>query len=67
MKRKIFTLLFVLSLFAILIPCTTSAEIIDSDTGNDNLTWILDDSGTLTISGKGNVKELKTINKEKSP
>ena len=30
-----------------------NAEIIRSGTCGDNLTWMLDDSGTLTISGKG--------------
>ncbi len=53
MKRKVFSLILVLSLLAVLIPCTASAEIIDSGTCGENLTWTLDDAGTLTISGSG--------------
>ncbi len=35
----------------------TEAEIIASGTCGDNLTWTLDDAGTLTISGEGEMKD----------
>ena len=44
----ILTLFMVVSLFSAL-PITASAA--TSGTCGDNLTWTLDDSGTLTISG----------------
>ena len=62
-------LLFVAALFAL--PMTTLAE--TSGTCGDNLTWVLDDEGTLTISGTGamidiwsapwdtNVKDVKKV------
>ncbi len=33
-----------------------AAETVDSGTCGDNLTWVLDDEGTLTISGSGEMK-----------
>lgn len=34
----------------------SAAEIVDQGTCGDNLTWVLDDGGTLTISGQGAMK-----------
>ena len=34
-------------------PAAFSAEVVDSGTCGENLTWTLDNSGTLTISGEG--------------
>ncbi len=60
MKNKCLKLFFVLcillcSLFAISV--NVSAEIIDSGTCGDNLTWTLDDEGVLTISGSGEMRD----------
>ena len=54
MKKRILSLIVVLSVIANLIialPITASAA--TSGTCGDNLTWTLDDEGTLTISGTG--------------
>ncbi|MBQ6393520.1 MAG: hypothetical protein IJH60_08410, partial [Eubacterium sp.] len=48
----IFTLMFLL-LFS---TKEVLAETADSGTCGDNLTWTLDDDGTLTISGSGEMK-----------
>ncbi len=34
-----------------------AAEVVDSGTCGDNLTWVLDDEGTLTISGTGEMED----------
>ena len=46
-------LLFAAALFAL--PMTAQAE--TSGTCGDNLTWVLDDEGTLTISGTGEMAD----------
>ncbi len=38
---------------------TASAETINSGTCGKNLTWVLDDEGTLTISGTGDMEDYK--------
>ncbi len=38
---------------AMCIPCFAKAAVIDSGTCGTNVTWTLDDNGTLTISGEG--------------
>ena len=55
MKRKIFGVIFVLTIL-LCVPLAVNAEIIDSGecgADGDNVTWTLDDTGTLTISGEG--------------
>ena len=37
-------------------PASFSAEVVDSGTCGENLTWTLDNSGTLTISGEGRIE-----------
>lgn len=58
MKQKITSLILcltiILGLFTVT-PVTASAQ--ESGTCGDNLTWVLDDSGTLTISGSGNMAD----------
>ena len=49
--KKLFAVLFVVLLLAALLPVLASAE--TSGTCGYNLTWVLDDEGTLTISGTG--------------
>jgi len=34
-----------------------AAEVVGSGTCGDNLTWVLDDEGTLTISGTGDMND----------
>lgn len=55
MKKKILIALIAVCtvLFAFGMVNASAAEIVDSGTCGDNLTWTLDDSGTLTISGSG--------------
>ena len=52
MKRKLI-LLTLLALLIAALAVTVSAETVNSGTCGDNLTWTLDDAGTLTISGTG--------------
>ena len=59
MKRKIFGVIFVLTIL-LCVPLAVNAEIIDSgECGADgnNVTWTLDDTGTLTISGEGEMDD----------
>ncbi|MBE6942231.1 MAG: hypothetical protein E7455_08120 [Ruminococcaceae bacterium] len=55
--RKFCTILVTLALVVLcvaLMPTQAqAAEIVDSGTCGENLTWMLDDAGTLTISGTG--------------
>ncbi len=53
--KKMITALFALSLVLLLLPLTASAESAEvaSGTCGDNLTWVLTEDGTLTISGTG--------------
>lgn len=51
MKKLIIT--FLLAIFVL--SCTAFASVVDSGECGDNLTWTLDDAGTLTISGEGDM------------
>ena len=53
MKKTIAVILSVLLVIGIVPVFSSAAEIVDSGTCGDNLTWTLDDEGTLTISGTG--------------
>ena len=61
MKRSIkrmLALALCLVLCAGLLPGTArAAEIVDSGTCGENLTWVLDSEGTLTISGTGEMED----------
>ena len=60
MKKRILSLLIVMCLLAsltIALPVTASTT--TSGTCGDNTTWVIDDSGTLTISGTGNMGNYK--------
>ena len=67
-KRLILSALFAVCLLATAIfcwPVEAQATIVDSGTCGDNITWTLDDEGTLTISGTGamdNYKESNMVN-----
>ena len=53
MKKKVISLTLVLCMLLSFMPIIASAA--TSGTCGDNLTWTLDDNGTLTISGTGNM------------
>ena len=43
----------IIGLFLMMLPLMAGAEIVDSGTCGDNLTWEIDNEGLLTISGFG--------------
>ena len=54
MKKKLLVLLLTLAaVFALLTISVSAADIVDSGTCGENLTWTLDSDGVLTISGTG--------------
>lgn len=57
MKRRILSLLTLVCMVTVLLPTniTVFASTVESGTCGDNLTWTLDDAGTLTISGTGDM------------
>lgn len=58
--KKLLGMLLVLCTLLVLLPMTVSAaEIIDSGECGSNLTWTLDDTGKLTISGTGEMSDYK--------
>lgn len=61
--RKLCTFLATLALVVlciVLLPAETkAAEVVDSGTCGENLTWTLDDEGTLIISGTGEMYDYK--------
>ena len=56
MKKKICSLLLALIMVATMLPSVTWADETTSGSCGENLTWTLDDSGTLTISGAGEME-----------
>lgn len=63
MKKKFLSIVLALSVFCAFVPLVASAE--TSGTCGKNLTWILDDYGTLTISGTGNMENWNLSSGEK--
>lgn len=58
MKKKVLNLMLLVSIMTaliIMLPLTVNAALAYSGTCGDNLTWTLDDEGTLTISGSGDM------------
>ena len=53
MKKSISIILAVLLLLSVIPLTASAATIVDSGTCGENLTWALDDNGTLFISGTG--------------
>lgn len=57
MKKKLLSILLVLSLMLALVPAAFAADAASGTCGAEgdgsNVTWTLDESGTLTISGTG--------------
>ena len=66
-NQKFLSIVLALSVFCAFVPLVASAE--TSGTCGKNLTWILDDYGTLTISGTGNMENwnLSSGEKKESP
>ena len=57
MKKRIVSFILAALLICTLLPTSVfAAGIVASGTCGNNLTWALDDAGTLTISGTGNMK-----------
>ena len=54
MKKKILSFVLVLSMLCAFMPVIAVAE--TSGTCGDNVTWTLDQNGTLTISGAGDME-----------
>ena len=65
MKKKLLGILFVLGLLLALPSMVSFAETKSGTcgaTGNEaNVTWVLDDNGTLTIGGTGNMKDYDSV------
>ena len=64
MKNKFIALLMILATFVIL-PCM--AEAAESGKCGDDLTWTLDDNGTLVISGTGEMWDFGYTDEEAPP
>lgn len=59
MKKRMISLCMAFVLLFAMLPHITlsvdAAEVVESGTCGDNLTWTLDDEGTLTVSGEGDM------------
>ena len=56
MKKRLLSILLVLCMVCTLLPVSAfAADITDSGTCGENLTWTLDENGLLTISGEGDM------------
>ena len=53
MKKRILSLIVVLTMLMSCVPIVAKAEIVDSGQCGDNVYWKLDSNGTLTINGEG--------------
>ncbi len=58
MKKIMLGMVLVLSILCVFMTVTVSAA--TSGTCGDNVTWTLDDEGTLTISGTGEMEDWST-------
>ncbi len=57
MKKRLFSIVLSLCMVMALMPQMVFAETISSGSCGTNLTWSLDDEGTLTITGTGAMKD----------
>lgn len=55
MKKRVCEIILIISIFMTFVPCIYAATVVDSGACGDNATWSLDSSGTLTISGTGEI------------
>ena len=73
MKKKLCHLLFIMGILMILIitpAWADDADVVDSGTCGDDLTWVLTEDGTLTISGTGEMESYSSgypLEIEKAP
>ena len=70
MKRRILSVLLVLTMvvgMVPLLPLQVEAAEATSGTCGDNLTWNLDENGTLTISGSGKMKDYSRYDYGRAP
>ncbi|MBQ2664500.1 MAG: leucine-rich repeat domain-containing protein [Clostridia bacterium] len=56
-RKGFISVILIMTMFISTLPIVTSAEITESGTCGNNLTWTLDDEGTLTISGEGDMTD----------
>ena len=64
MKRRVLCLLLTLCMVLTLLPFGASAaSIVDSGSCGDNVTWVLDSDGKLTISGSGRMANYVSNNR----
>ena len=66
MKKRVFSLLIVLCLVLGMLPAVSAMEVA-SGTCGENLTWILTEDGTLTISGTGKMKNYSSAANKPAP
>ena len=62
MKKKLLSILLVLSLILALVPAAFAADVVDSGTcgaegDGSNVTWTIDAAGTLTFTGTGAMRD----------
>lgn len=62
MKKQNFILMIAVIMFSLFSIVSVNAETIGSGECGDNLTWSLDDNGTLTISGTGDMEDYANNN-----
>ena len=64
MKKRLLAVLLALALLAAMVPVYAGADTVDLVSGacGDNITWTLDSSGTLTLTGEGEMKNLSWNN-----
>lgn len=55
MKKKIISIMLAFAMLCAIVPCVAMAEDVASGKCGTDVTWTLDDSGTLTISGSGEI------------
>ena len=54
--KRILSIVLAMVMLALSMPMAYGAEIVDSGTCGDNITWTLDSEGLLTISGTGKMR-----------
>ena len=66
MKRRI-VLISIIGLFLMMLPLIAGAEFVASGTCGDTLTWSIDNTGTLTISGTGMMPDFNDNSTNSAP
>ncbi len=59
--KKILTMLMMLALAWCMVLSASAAEIVDSGTCGENVTWTLDNAGILTVSGTGVMEQSESL------